>query len=119
MRVGDVGAVVSPGGPVDREANRRGETLYGADGKIPLHPKALSEDMASLLPGELRPALLWPIDLDATGEGIAVDVPRARGKSRAQLDYAGVPTGLVAGAAHTKFDVLSTAGERGGEGGGG
>src|SRR3546814_13642403 len=82
--IADVGAFVSPGDPIDLEANRRGETLYGADGKIPLHPKALSEDMASLLPGELRPALLWTIDLDATGEGIAVDVCGARGKSRAK-----------------------------------
>src|SRR3546814_4029704 len=72
--IADVGAFVSPGDPIDLEANRRGETLYGADGKIPLHPKALSEDMASLLPGELRPALLWTIDLDATGEGMAVVV---------------------------------------------
>src|SRR3546814_13549274 len=89
----------------------RGETLYGADGKIPLHPKALSEDMASLLPGELRPALLWTIDLDATGEGIAVDVCRARVKSRAKLDYAGVQAGIDAGDADPMFAVLREIGE--------
>src|SRR3546814_15012874 len=107
----DVGAFVSPGDPVDLEANRRGETRYGADGKIPLHPKALSEDMASLLPGELRPALLWTIDLDATGEGIAVDVRRARVKSRAKLDYAGVQAGIDAGDADPMFAVLREIGE--------
>src|SRR3546814_20941926 len=82
----------------------RGETLYGADGKIPLHPKALSEDMASLLPGELRPALLWTIDLDATGEGIAVDVCRARVTSRATLDYAGVQAGIEHRRADPQFE---------------
>src|SRR5690606_13435847 len=92
--IADVAAFVEPGDPIDLEANRRGETLYGADDKIPLHPKALSEDAASLLPDEVRPALLWTIDLDATGEGFAVDVRRARVKSRAKLDYAGVQAGI-------------------------
>ena len=44
--IADVAAFVEPGGPVDLEANRRGETLYGADSKIPLHPKVLSEGAA-------------------------------------------------------------------------
>ena len=42
--IADVAAFVTPGDPVDLEANRRGETLYGADSKIPLHPEVLSED---------------------------------------------------------------------------
>ena len=109
--IADVGAFVSPGDPIDLEAHRRGETLYGADDKIPLHPKALSEDAASLLPGQLRPALLWTIDLDATGEGIAVDVRRARVESRAQLDYAGVQARIDAGDADPMFAVLREIGE--------
>ena len=44
--IADVAAFVQAGDAVDREANRRGETLYGADSKIPLHPKVLSEDAA-------------------------------------------------------------------------
>src|SRR3546814_14739563 len=80
--IADSGAFVSPGDPIALEANRRGEPLYGADGKIPLHPKALSAAMASLLPGELRPAMLWTIDRDAPGEGSAGAVCRARGNRR-------------------------------------
>ena len=51
--IADVAAFVSPGDPVDVEANRRGETLYGADSKVPLHPTAISEDGCSgtLAPG--------------------------------------------------------------------
>ena len=52
--IADIAAFVSPGDPVDAEAHRRGETLYGADSKIPLHPKLLSEDAASLLPDNVR-----------------------------------------------------------------
>ncbi|KZC16076.1 ribonuclease II [Rhodanobacter sp. FW510-R12] len=109
--IADVAAFVSPGDPVDLEAHRRGETLYGADARIPLHPKALSEGAASLLPGQLRPALLWTMELDKTGEGVAVDVRRARVTSRARLDYAGVQQRIDAGAAEPMWAVLREIGE--------
>ena len=67
--IADVAAFVTPGGAVDEEAHRRGETLYGVGGKIPLHPPELSEDACSLLPDGDRPALLWTIDVDDDGRG--------------------------------------------------
>jgi len=109
--IADVAAFVSAGDPVDLEAHRRGETLYGAETKIPLHPKALSEDAASLLPDQLRPALLWTIDLDRTGEGIAVDVRRAKVRSRARLDYEGVQKIIDADKADPMWAVLREIGE--------
>jgi exoribonuclease R len=108
--IADVAAFVSPGDAVDREAHRRGETLYGADAKVPLHPKVLSEDAASLLPGRMRPALLWTLDLDAAGEGIAVDVRRACVRSRARFDYAGLQDAIDAGTADPMWDVLRQVG---------
>ncbi|HET6654226.1 MAG TPA: RNB domain-containing ribonuclease [Nocardioides sp.] len=109
--IADVAAFVSPGDPVDVEANRRGETLYGADSKVPLHPTVLSEDAASLLADQERPALLWTIKVDSTGEGTDVDVVRARVRSRAQLDYASVQKQLDAGSADPMFDLLREVGE--------
>jgi exoribonuclease R len=85
--IADVAAFVEPGGPVDVEANKRGETLYGADMKVPLHPKVISEDAGSLLPGQVRPALLWTIRLTSEGERTDVTVVRARVRSTAQLTY--------------------------------
>lgn len=109
--IADVAAFVSAGDPIDLEAHRRGETLYGAETKIPLHPKVLSEDAASLLPDQLRPALLWTIELDHTGEGIAVDVRRAKVRSRARLDYEGVQRQIDAGKADPMWAVLREIGE--------
>ena len=109
--IADVAAFVAPGGAVDAEAHRRGETLYGADSRIPLHPPVLSEGAASLLPDQLRPALLWTIDLDASGEIAAIDVRRARVKSRARLDYAGVQQQLDAGTADPLWTLLREVGE--------
>ncbi|WP_028661015.1 RNB domain-containing ribonuclease [Nocardioides insulae] len=85
--IADVAAFVSPGDPVDLEAQRRGETYYAADSKVPLHPTVLSEDAASLLPDRVRPALLWTIRVDARGEGTGVQVERALVRSRARLSY--------------------------------
>lgn len=88
--IADVAAFVAPGGPLDTEAHGRVQTLYFPDGRVPLHPPALSEGAASLLPGQTAPALLWRIDLDGDGRAVATEVRRALVRSRARLDYAGV-----------------------------
>jgi len=103
--IADLAAFITPGDPVDQEARRRGESLYGADATIPLHPPVISEGAASLLPDEVRPALLWTIELDSAGEGISIHVERARVRSVARLDYAGVQAILdgVDGAAPEEY----------------
>jgi exoribonuclease R len=95
--IADVGAVVVPGGALDAEACRRGQTLYAPDRRTPLHPEVLSEGAASLLAGEVRAAALWTIRLDAGGEVRAVDLRRARVRSRAQLAYPDVQAQADAG----------------------
>ena len=92
--IADVGSFVRPGGAIDREAHRRGETYYSPDLRTPLHPPVLSEDAASLLPDQTRPAVLWTIDLDADGGQQSVDVRRAVVRSRDRLDYEGVQKAL-------------------------
>lgn len=93
--IADVAAFVRPGDPIDTEAHRRGETLYGAGANIPLHPRVLSEGAASLLPGHPRPALLWTVDLDGDGDVTDARVARATVRSTAKLSY---------GAAQSRID---------------
>ncbi|HET9842910.1 MAG TPA: RNB domain-containing ribonuclease [Nocardioides sp.] len=109
--IADVAAFVQPGDPVDEAAHARGETLYGADSKIPLHPTSLSEGAASLLPDQERPALLWTIHVDDTGEGTDVHVERARVRSRAKLDYEGVQKSVDDGSADEVLQLLKEVGE--------
>jgi len=108
--IADVAAFVTPGDPVDEEAHRRGQTLYGANSKIPLHPKVISEAAGSLLPDEVRPALLWTLDVDSTGEGTDVVVERALVRSRAKLDYEGVQKQLDGGSAAESLQLLKEVG---------
>ena len=102
--IADVGAFVTPGGALDREAHARGLTVYAPDEKTPLHPPVLSEGAASLLPGEWRPAVLWTLDLDARGELTATHVARRVVRSVAQHTYEDVPSEVA--------EVLREVGER-------
>jgi exoribonuclease R len=104
--IADVGAFVEPGGAVDAEVRRRGQTVYLPDGSVPLHPPVLSEQAASLLPDGPRPAVLWTIDLDDAARPVAVDVRRALVRSLAQLDYEGVQADVDAGRLHPALAAL-------------
>ncbi len=109
--IADVAAFLTPGGAIDEEAHRRGETLYGVGEKVPLHPPAISEDACSLLPDGERPALLWTLDVDETGEGTEVRVERARVRSRAKLSYDEVQAELDADRADAALALLREVGE--------
>ncbi|MFC4150604.1 RNB domain-containing ribonuclease [Micromonospora mangrovi] len=95
--IADVAAHVRPGGALEEETWRRGQTVYLPDGNVPLHPHTLSEGAASLLPDAERVAVLWTIDLDAEGDTVGVTLERARVRSRAKLDYVGVQRDADAG----------------------
>ena len=108
--IADVAAFVMPGGPMDHEAHARGQTLYAPDHKAPLYPPRLSEGAASLLPGQTRPALVWDLEVDETGEGIEVSVSRALVHSRAKLHYLGAQQALDDGAADESLRLLREVG---------
>lgn len=109
--IADVAAWVEPGGPIDAEAHRRGQTFYAPDQRAALHPPALSESAASLLDdGRSRPALLWTIELDADGIQSSARVERAWVTSRARLSYRKVQHDLDAGLATDSLHLLEIVG---------
>lgn len=110
--IADVAAFVTTGGALDAEAHRRGVTMYAPDRNVPLHPEILSAGAASLLPQQVCPALLWTLDLDGDGEVTAVDVRRARVRSRRQLAYPEAQRALDAGAGGAELALLEEVGRR-------
>lgn len=104
--IADVPAFVTPGGALDAETRRRGETIYAPDKRTPLHPPVLSEDAASLLEGRTRPAFVWEMRLDASGALVDTALARALVRSVARLDYAGVQRDLDAGTADPMLGLL-------------
>jgi exoribonuclease R len=108
--IADLGSWVAPDGAVAAEAWRRVLTVYCPDRRVPLHPRVLSEQAASLWPDAERPAVRWTIDVDADGQTRGVDVRRALVRSHATLDYAGVQAALDAGTAEPMLDLLPEVG---------
>ena len=93
--IADLTRFVEPGGALDAAVWERGVTIYDPEGAVPLHPEVLSAGAASLLPGEVRPAVLWTLDLDGRGALEEVGLRRALVRSVAQHTYEDVPAGVL------------------------
>ncbi len=97
--IADVPAYVAPGGAVDAEARRRGQTMYAPDCRVPLHPPVLSEDAASLLPEQDRRAFVWRFDLDDGARPRVTTLTRAVVRSRRRWSYGEAQRAIDAGTA--------------------
>ena len=91
--IADVGWFVQPGDALDREAWRRGVTIYLPDAKAPLYPPVLSERAASLLPDGPRPAVVFVVRIGVDGGAVLEGAERAVIRSRAKLAYETVGEG--------------------------
>ena len=58
VAIADVSHYVRPGSAVDREARKRGNSVYFPDRVVPMLPEALSTDVCSLREGEDRAAMV-------------------------------------------------------------
>lgn len=85
--IADVPSFVPAGGALDAETRLRGQTYYTPDGRVPLHPAAMSENAASLFAGEDRAAFVWTIALDDDGGEVSTVVRQATIRSIAKLGY--------------------------------
>ena len=110
--IADVAAFVTAGTALDAETHARGETAYFPDLRVPLHPPVLSEGAGSLLPDQVRPAVVWRLGLDERGELQSTDVRRARIRSQRRLDYVGVQRVIDGGSADEGLLLLKEIGER-------
>jgi exoribonuclease R len=108
--IADVPSFVTPGGALDAESRKRGQTIYPPDGPIPLHPLILSNGAASLLPDQLRSAFVWDLALDSDANLVSTSLRRARVKSVAKLDYIGVQQAIDDGTADDNLALLKEIG---------
>ena len=67
VAIADVAHYVRPGGALDDEAEKRGNSVYFPDRVVPMLPAALSGKLCSLLAGRSRPVLAVRLILDADG----------------------------------------------------
>jgi len=87
VAIADVAHFVPEGSALDREALRRGNSVYFPDRSIPMLPDRLSGDLCSLRDGVDRYALVARMDVARDGRLGAKRLLRAVIRSRASLDY--------------------------------
>jgi ribonuclease R len=87
VAIADVAHYVRPGDALDREAERRGNSVYFPDRVVPMLPEALSSDLCSLRPGVDRPCLAIEMTIDRQGNVLAHGVRRGLMRSAARLTY--------------------------------
>jgi ribonuclease R len=87
VAIADVAWYVRPGTALDREAMRRGNSVYFPDRVVPMLPEALSNDLCSLKPGADRPCLAVHLWIDATGRKREHRFERGLMRSAARLTY--------------------------------
>jgi len=68
VAIADVSFYVRPGGDIDREARKRGNSVYFPDRVVPMLPEVLSADVCSLRAGEARAAMACHLEISAQGK---------------------------------------------------
>jgi len=87
VAIADVAAYVLPDSAMDKEARRRGNSVYFPDRVVPMLPEEISNNLCSLREGEARPALAAEITLSAKGRLLRHKFHRVLIKSHAKLSY--------------------------------
>jgi ribonuclease R len=86
VHIADVTAYVRPGGPLEREALRRGTSVYVPGAVEPMLPEALANRACSLRPGEERLAVTVEMEVHGA-ETRRVAFHRSRVRSDRRLTY--------------------------------
>jgi len=77
VAIADVSYYVRPGSALDREARKRGNSVYFPDLVVPMLPHQLSSDMCSLRAGQDRAAMACHLTINAQGKVTAWRFSRA------------------------------------------
>ena len=87
VHIADVSSFVKEGGATDKEAFKRGTSVYLINYVVPMLPHRLSSDLCSLMPGQERFTMSVFMDIDSEGNVIRRRFMRSRIRSRVRLSY--------------------------------
>ena len=87
VAIADVAWYVRPGSELDREAQKRGNSVYFPGRVVPMLPERISNDLCSLREDEPRPALAVRMRFDSSGRKSGHTFHRVMMRSAAKLSY--------------------------------
>ena len=87
VAIADVSHYVRPGSALDREAYKRGNSVYFPDRVVPMLPEALSNGLCSLKPNEPRACMAFELWITESGRLLRHRLARGLMRSAARLTY--------------------------------
>jgi ribonuclease R len=87
VAIADVSFYVRPGSALDKEARKRGNSVYFPDRVVPMLPETLSAEICSLKEGEDRAALVCHLQVSREGQLKSWRFSRARVRIAANIAY--------------------------------
>lgn len=87
VHIADVTYYVRENSPIDKEAYRRGTSIYLVDRVIPMLPKELSNGICSLNPNEDRLAITVFMEIDHLGQVVDYTIHESIIRSKARMIY--------------------------------
>ncbi|HEX8262476.1 MAG TPA: RNB domain-containing ribonuclease [Allosphingosinicella sp.] len=87
VAIADVSFYVRPGSALDKEARKRGNSVYFPDRVVPMLPETLSAEICSLKEGEDRAALACHLQVSKEGQLKSWRFSRARVRIAANIAY--------------------------------
>jgi ribonuclease R len=94
VAIADVAHYVKPGGALDREALRRGTSVYFPGVVLPMLPERLSNGICSLNPDVDRLCMVCDLALDSAGRPLQAEIYEGVMRSHARLTYTKVAAAL-------------------------
>lgn len=87
VHIADVSHYVTECSSLDKEASERGCSIYMIDSVVPMLPSKLSDNLCSLVPGEVRLTLSVEMIINSIGEVEDYNIYKSYIKSVAKLKY--------------------------------
>jgi len=105
VAIADVSYYVRPGSALDREARKRGNSVYFPDLVVPMLPHALSSNKCSLKAGEDRAAMACHMVFDKQGKMKSWRFARAIIRVVANIPYEDAQAAIDGGKSHEMTEV--------------
>ncbi len=87
VAIADVSSYIHPNSALDREALKRGNSVYFPDRVVPMLPERISNELCSLKENVDRPALAVEMVFSSTGKKVSHTFHRIMMNSHAKLSY--------------------------------
>ena len=108
VAIADVSNFVYPGSEMDKEARKRGNSIYFPDRVVPMLPERISNNLCSLREGEDKACLCVTMLFNAGGDKTGHEFSRGLMRSSARLSYAQAQAAIDGQTDETTAPIVET-----------